>query len=189
MASKKPTYDAFFERLKEKEKSLEVDFQRKRLNKTMQLAAALVATLSIASILELGSGGLSFSRKDDGRFEEIQSEIVDLQTQIEALSKTLKDNESAEFTYLAAKLAELDQESEYLRQTILVSPESAITPKILREEQRHLSENFEELNDQVQTTNNILIGLFVTIIGGIAIKFLMSLFSKQKTGAVDMQDL
>lgn len=160
--------------------------QKEKLNKITYSLGLLILTLLATFLISIKSSSLPdfFANKQNKDTKEINLRVDKLTSELENISNSLKDNKDSSFVYLNSKIQNLEQKNSYLYETILENPDSAITPKILREEQINLDGKINDLRSQISKTNsllsNILTALIIGILGFIA-KQIWDAYFRKKT--------
>jgi uncharacterized integral membrane protein len=152
-------------------KSLEARSEALKAKKQKKLAITFIILLVYLLILGLFFAQnknftfLSFfDNPQDKKIIELESKIETMNVKLATLSDTVSSKDNPSFNYLNSKISKIESQNSYLYDTILSSPDSAITPKILREEQENLTGKFNDMKDQVSRTNTLLSGIFITLL-------------------------
>lgn len=183
MALKNDEYQSFLKVIEIQNRKLQ-DKNTKRLISALLVFVIYVLFVSVyliqGNVLSLFP---SFDRRDNEKFEQLNFQLEKIETRLNGLENATSTDLS---NYnLDTRIANIEEKNSYLYKTILDDPDSAITPKILREEQENLNEKFQDLKKQVSATNNILSGILVTlllaILGYIAKQAWGALVSKRNT--------
>lgn len=138
--------------------------RRKTQKKLVVYLSVLIIYIFIFAFFFLQGGVVGLWLFPIGKSDQIQ-DITTRMSKLEERFNILLDPNHSDVVLknLNEKIAAIEKKNSYLYDTILVSPETAITPKILREEQDHLNEKIAELKTQISNTNSLLTTIFVAI--------------------------
>ncbi|MDP2693078.1 MAG: hypothetical protein Q8O88_05575 [bacterium] len=180
MTKKIDYYEDFLRTVEIREK----DARKRRQKKLIFSTSILVVYLLVGGLFLVQSKNisiLSFFRTDkDQPIKELDARLKNLEIKINNLKNPSQNNSS--LNSLNSRIIAIEQKNSYLYETILLNPDSAITPKILREEQLNINEKIQDLKSQVDKTNTLLSGIFITLliaIGGYIVKQIWGTFSRR----------
>lgn len=152
-------------------KTLEVQDQNIRKEKTKAILSSfvflIVVLLSGIFLIKDPSLLKIFPDKEQSQMVELSSRVDKLNGDLEKISSALNAQKNPSYIYLDSRVQNLEEKNSYLYQTILKDPDSAITPKILQNEQDSINEKITDLKAQVTKTNSQLSTIFITLVLGI----------------------
>lgn len=105
---------------------------------------------------------LSFDSKSE--IENLKTQINVTQDKVDSVLSAISSGKNISYQYLDQRISSIEEKNSYLYETILSSPDTAITPKILSEEQKNLDEKIQDLRSQTDKTNSILTGILITVL-------------------------
>lgn len=186
MTKKIDYYQDFLKTLEIREKEIKSRKQKKLALSFIVLVFYFLA-LGLFFFQVNGFSFLSiFNGNQNNDLISINSKVSELENRIDSLSDSFSKSTNPSFVYLNSKIIDIESKNSYLYDTILINPDSAITPKILREEQTNLTERVQDLKSQVDKTNDLLSGIFITIllaIIGYIVKQIWGAFISKKSEA------
>ncbi|MES2416112.1 MAG: hypothetical protein V4504_00195 [Patescibacteria group bacterium] len=158
-------YENFLKNIEFQEKII----QRKNSYKIVfSIAMLLITILALsASVIKGSPFSEIFLNKQDKQIIDINNRVEKINTNVENLSSSLVNNKDLSFVYLNSKIQEIQQKNSYLYETILANPDSAITPKILKQEQDTINDKIIDLKAQINKTNSLLSTILVALLVGI----------------------
>lgn len=183
MAKKIDYYQDFLKTIEIREKEIDKN-KRKKLFLTVATLFTYLIAVTLFSLQNKDLNLLSFFNNKDKikTITELDQRIGMVESKFDNLGIATSTNPS--YAILASKIIAIENKNSYLYQTILSNPDSAITPKLLREEQDNVNEKVADLKSQVEKTNNLLSGIFITILlailGYIVKQIWEAYFSKHK---------
>lgn len=148
--------------------------ERERLTKKVKDKKILIsmlgafASLIVLLIISFASNVPLFPgielKKQNSSVKEMESRLNQIEADIVDIKKSLSVNQSPSYNYLSSRIGTIEQKNQYLYDTILKDPNTAITPIILEKEQVNINQRITDLRVQVDKTNTWLLGIFGTLL-------------------------
>lgn len=184
MAKKNDVYEDFLKTVEERQKLIRKEKNKKVSISIIMLCISLLtfAAFSINSNIPLFPGVAI--KKQKSIVQNLEKKVIDNENKINDINKYLDNNKTPSFVYLNSKIISLEQKNQYLYDTILENPDTAITPILLRKEQDNINEKIDDLRKRVDKTNSWLAGIFGTLVISMvlfAVKQIWESLSKKNT--------
>ncbi len=165
MAKKNDVYEDFLKTIEERERII----QEQRM--TSLLAASLTIVISALGFLLYNHYAANqlfpiafFTGSESQSISTLRKNIDTNTDKINKLEQKISSSSKSSNIELESRVAAIELKNSYLYQTILKDPDTAITPILLRKEQDTINRRIDELQAQVERTNNWLEGILGTIL-------------------------
>lgn len=187
MAKKNDIYLDFLKTVEEREKVSQKSRNKRALISLVLIFISIVVFISFSIFSNTSLYSLLFPsiivNNQNIIIDSLQQKITEQDAKISDLEKSFSKSSNPSFVYLNSKLISIENRNNYLYETILRDPTTAITPILLKKEQENINEKIDDLKKRVDSTNgwlfSILATIVLTLVGFLGKQILGSFFSKK----------